>query len=82
MKIILTLTNIQIVRNYLFDKELDILRNLVYSEIILICNEATFDSVKKHVSTYSESDQSKIRILLFKHSGERFTTLKGTRLYS
>ena len=65
MKIIMTLSNNQIVRNCLFDKELDILRNLVYSEIILICSEATFNSVKKHVSSYSESDQLKIRILLF-----------------
>ena len=76
MKIILTLSNIQIVRNYLFDKELDILRNLTYSEITLICNETTFESVKKHVSSYSERDQLKIRILLFKNSGERFITLR------
>lgn len=76
MRIILTLTNIQIVRNYLFDKELDILRNLVYSEIIIICNEATFDSVKKHISSYSERDQLKIRILLFRNSGERFIILR------
>ena len=76
MRIILTLTNIQIVRNYLFDKELDILRNLVYSEIIIICNEATFDSVKKHISSYPERDQLKIRILLFRNSGERFIILR------
>lgn len=76
MRIILTLSNIQIVRNYLFDNELDILKNLTYSEIILICNEVTFESVKKHVSRYSERDKLKIRILLFKNSGERFIALR------
>jgi len=76
MKIIMTLSNIQIVRNCLFDKQLDILRNLAYSEMVLICNEATFNSVKEHVSSYSVSDQLKIRILLFNASGERFITLR------
>lgn len=76
MKIILTLTNIQIVRNYLFDKELDILTNLVYSKILLICNESTFDSVKKHISSYSQRDQLKIRVLLLKNSGKGFITLR------
>jgi len=63
MKLIITFTNIQIVRNYLYDRDLDLLDKLHFSESLLICNSSTFDSVAKRVSDLPLNQQKKIKII-------------------
>lgn len=64
MRIIITFTNIQIVRNYLYDSDLDLLHKLNFSECLLVCNNSTFEAIKKHISNLSLDQQKKITILL------------------
>jgi hypothetical protein len=69
MNLILTLTNIQIVRNSLFDPNIDLLKNIKYSKIVLVCNQSTFEIVEKHVSKYPDILKDKIEILLMNTGG-------------
>lgn len=68
MKLAVTFTNPQIVRNYLFDTNHNILNKFKYDELTLICNGQTYESVSRIISTYPEDIKSKIKIeaVLFK----------------
>ena len=62
MKIAITFTNPQLVRNYLFDSEHNLLDNLVFDEVTLICNNQTYTSVLRIMDTYSARIKSKVKI--------------------
>ena len=63
MKLLITFTNIQIVRNYLYDKDLDLLNSIHFSESLLICNLSTFNAVTNHVTKLPLHQQNKIKIV-------------------
>ena len=76
MRIIITFTNIQIVRNYLYDSDLDLLHKLNFSECLLVCNNSTFEAIKKHISNLSFDQQKKITILLIDYPKKNIWILR------
>jgi hypothetical protein len=62
MKLAITFTNPQIVRNYLFDPDHNLLKNLVFNEVTLVCNNQTFTSVVRIIDTYPIEIKSKVKV--------------------
>ena len=82
MKIIITFTHLQIVRNYMYDYQHNILKKLEYEELLIICNDQTFKSVSKVVDSLPRNIKSKIRIMQFDFNFGHNFTLRTLELFS
>ena len=62
MKLIVTFTNMQLVRNYLYDLELNFLNQLKYEELLIICNDQTYNSINRVINSFPAKIKAKIRL--------------------
>jgi hypothetical protein len=62
MKLIVTFTNTQIVRNYLYDLECNFLNELKYEELLIICNDQTHNSINRAIDSFPAEIKAKIRL--------------------
>jgi len=62
MKLVVTFTSPQLVRNYLYDLEINFINQLKYEELLIICNNQTHNSISKVIDSLPDEIKSKIKL--------------------
>jgi len=76
MKLVVTFTNPQLVRNYLFDLEINFINQLKYEELSIICNNRTHDSIRRMIDALPGEIRSKIKLYKINFNFNEFLSLK------
>ena len=82
MKLIVTFTNTQLVRNYLYDLECNFLDQLKYEELMIICNNQTHHSVKRVMNSFPAEIKAKIRLEKINFNFDESIPLKVVNFFS
>ena len=82
MKLIVTFTNMQLVRNYLYDLELNFLNQLKYEELLIICNDQTHNSINRVINSFPAKIKAKIRLEKINFNFDESRPLKIVNFFS
>ena len=82
MKLIVTFTNTQLVRNYLYDLECNFLNELKYEELMIICNDQTHISINKVVDSLPAEIKAKIRLEKINFNFDESIPLRAVHFFS
>jgi hypothetical protein len=82
MKLIVTFTNMQLVRNYLYDLECNFLNELKYEELLIICNDQTHNSLNRVINSYPAEMKAKIRLEKINFNFDESIPLKAVNFLS
>ena len=82
MKLIVTFTNMQLVRNYLYDPECNFLNQLKYEELLIICNDQTHNSINRVINSFPAKIKAKIRLEKINFNFDESRPLKIVNFFS
>ena len=82
MKLIVTFTNMQLVRNYLYDPEFNFLNQLKYEELLIICNDQTHNSINRVINSFPAKIKAKIRLEKINFNFDESIPLKVVNFFS